>query len=63
MADYSGFSNEDLVNDFMWKVKLEPEAVRIARRDGRSVAEVKDETLRVKEEIIRRLNQMGGVPV
>ena len=55
MVDYTKFTNEQLVDDFMWKVKLEPEAVRIARRDGKPVADVKNETIRVKNEILRRL--------
>ena len=55
MIDYTKFTDEQLVDDFMWKVKLEPEAVRIARRDGKSVADVKNETIRVKNEILRRL--------
>ena len=52
-------TNEELVNDFYWKVKLEPEAVRIARRDGGDVEKVKGETEKVKGEILRRMN--GGV--
>lgn len=54
--DYRKFTNEELVNDFYWKVKLEPEAVMMARRDGYSVEDVKAETVKVKEEILRRLN-------
>lgn len=56
--DYRDFSNEALVNDFYWKVKMEPEAVRLARRDGGDVEAVKRETLLVRDEILRRL---GGV--
>lgn len=61
-TDYTKLTSEQIVNDFMWKVKLEPEAVRIARRDGKSVIDVKNETVRVKEEIIRRLN-LCALPV
>jgi len=60
-VDYRKFTNEELVNDFYWKVKMEPEAVRIARRDGDDVEEIKKETIRVKEELLRRLNLIGGV--
>lgn len=56
MIDYTKFTNEELVNDFYWKVKLEPEAVKMARRDGYSVEEIKAETIRSKDEILRRLN-------
>ena len=58
MRDYKEFTNEELVNDFYWKVKLEPEAVRMARRDGNDVGAIKAETEKVKNEILRRLN--GG---
>lgn len=58
MSDYVSLTNEVLVSDFYWKVKMEPEAVKIARRDGGDVDAVKRETELVKEEILRRLN--GG---
>ena len=58
MSDYVSLTNEALVNDFYWKVKMEPEAVKIARRDGGDVDAVKKETELVKKEILRRLN--GG---
>ena len=56
--DYCDYTNEELVNDFYWKVKTEPEAVRMARADGGDTEAVKRETMLVKEEILRRLN--GG---
>ena len=59
MRDFREMTNEELVNDFYWKVKMEPEAVRLAREYGTSVEEVKDGTVKCKEEILRRLN--GGV--
>ena len=55
-VDYTKFTNEGLVNDFYWKVKMEPEAVRMARQDGLSVEDVRNETIRCRDEILRRLN-------